>query len=60
MYFTPMLQSPMAASFTPLQPTLGIAHGDIRLGCSAKETHFMKLLINSYCADLAYRGSLEL
>jgi hypothetical protein len=31
----------MAASFTPL----GIVHGDLRLGCgcSAMETHFMKL-----------------
>ena len=27
----PLLQSPMAASFTPLQPTLGIAHGELRL-----------------------------
>ena len=27
----PLLQSPMVASFTPLQPTLGIAHGDLRL-----------------------------
>jgi hypothetical protein len=35
----------MAAFFTPLQPTLGIAHGDHRLVCccSANETHFMKL-----------------
>jgi hypothetical protein len=39
----------MAASFTPIQPTLGIAHGDLRLvcGCSAMETHFMKLPTNS-------------
>jgi hypothetical protein len=53
---------PMAASFTPLQPTLGIAHGDLRLlcGCSAVETHFMKILTNSYCVDVAPRGSLEL
>ena len=31
--------------FTPLQLTLGIAHGDLGLvcGCSAMETHFMKL-----------------
>uniref|UniRef100_A0A674DM62 Dihydrolipoamide acetyltransferase component of pyruvate dehydrogenase complex n=1 Tax=Salmo trutta TaxID=8032 RepID=A0A674DM62_SALTR len=38
----------MAASFTPLQPRLGIAHGEIRLvcGCSAMETHFMKLTTN--------------
>ena len=28
-----LLQSPMAASFTPLQLTLGIAHGDLRLVC---------------------------
>ena len=58
----PLLQSQMAVSFTPLQPTLGIAHGDIRLvsGCSAMETHFMKLLTNSACADVASRVSLEL
>ena len=58
----PLLQSPMVASFTPLQPTLGIAHSALRLlcGCSAMETHFMKLLTNNYCADVAFRGSLEL
>ena len=41
----PLLQCPMAASFTPLQPTLGIAHGDLRVVCccSAMETHFMNL-----------------
>jgi hypothetical protein len=52
----------MAESFTPLQPTLGIAHGELRLvcGCSAMETHFMKLPTNSYCADVASKGSLEL
>ena len=27
------LQSPMATCFTPLQPTLGIVHGDLRLVC---------------------------
>jgi hypothetical protein len=44
----------MAASFTPLQPTLGIAHGDLRFvcGCSAIETHFLKLSSNSSCADV--------
>ena len=48
-------------SFTPLQPTLGIVHGDLRLvcSCSATETHFMKLLTNSFCADVASRGSFE-
>ena len=37
----------MAASFTPLQPTVGIAHGDLRLVCRslAMETHFMKLCL---------------
>jgi hypothetical protein len=52
----------MAASFTPLQPSLGIAHGDLRLvcGCLAMETLFMKLPTNSYCADVASRGSLEI
>ena len=57
----PLLQNPMVVSFTPLQPTLGIAHGDLKLvwGCSAKETHFIMFLINSYCADVASRGSLD-
>jgi hypothetical protein len=52
----------MAASFTPLQPTLGIAHGDLRLvwSCSAMETNFMKILTNSYCANVPSRDSLEL
>jgi hypothetical protein len=50
----PLLQSPMAASFTLLKLTLGIVHGELRLvcGCSAMETHFMKLLTNSSCADV--------
>uniref|UniRef100_A0A8K9WMR0 Myosin XVIIIB n=1 Tax=Oncorhynchus mykiss TaxID=8022 RepID=A0A8K9WMR0_ONCMY len=49
-----------AESFTPLQPTLGIAHGDLRLvcGCSAMETHLMMLPTNSSYADVASRGSL--
>ena len=52
----------MTASFTPLQPTLGIAQDGLRLVycCSAMETHFMKLPTNSYCANVASRGSLEL
>ena len=29
----PLLQSPMAVSFSPLQPMLGIMHGDLRLVC---------------------------
>jgi hypothetical protein len=47
-----LLQSSMTASFTLLQPTLGTALGDLRLvcGCSAMETHFMKLPTNSSCA----------
>ena len=54
--------APTAVSFILLQPTLGIAHGDLRLvrGCSALETHFMKLLMNSYSADVASRVSLEI
>ena len=58
----PLLHSWMAASFTPLQPMLGITRGDLRLvcGCTAMETHFMKLPTNSYCADIASRGSLKL
>ena len=57
-----LLQSPMATSFTQLQPTLGIAHGDLRLvcGCSALDTYFMKLPANSSCADISSRVSLEL
>jgi hypothetical protein len=57
----PLLQSPMAARFTPLQPTLGISHGDLKLvcGCSALETHFMKLPSNCYCVDVASRCSLD-
>ena len=47
----------MAVSFTPLQLTLGIAQGDLRL---AMETYFMKLPTNGYCADVASRGRLEL
>jgi hypothetical protein len=37
-------------------------HGDLRLVCSclAMENHFMKVLTNSSCADVASRGSLEL
>ena len=52
----------MAASFTPLQATLGIVHGDLRLvcGCSGMEAYFMKLPTNSYCADVSFKGSLEL
>ena len=52
----------MVATFTPLQSTLCIAHGELRLvcGCLAMETHFMKLPTNSSCADIASRGSLEL
>ena len=36
----------MVASFAPLQPFLGIVHGDLRLvcGCFAMETYFMMLL----------------
>jgi hypothetical protein len=52
----------MTAIFTPAQPTLGIAHCDLRLvcGCSAMENNFMKLPMNSSCADVTSRGSLEL
>jgi hypothetical protein len=52
----------MVVNFTPLQQMLGIAHGDLRLVCSsvAMEIHFMKLQMNSYCADVASRGRLEL
>ena len=58
----PLLQSPIASSFRPLQATLGIAHGDLRPVCGflAIKNHFMKLPTNSYCADTASKGSLEL
>ena len=51
----------MAVSFTPLQLKLGLVHGDLRLvySCSAMETHFMKLPILSYCADVASKGILD-
>uniref|UniRef100_A0AAZ3Q5E9 Myosin IXb n=1 Tax=Oncorhynchus tshawytscha TaxID=74940 RepID=A0AAZ3Q5E9_ONCTS len=54
----PLLQSPMAASFTPLQLMFGITHDDLRLvcGCSAMEAYFGKLPMNSSCADVASRG----
>ena len=57
-----LLQSPMAESFTPPQQTLGLAHADLRLvcGCSAMETHFIKLPTNSSCAEVASRASLKL
>jgi hypothetical protein len=45
----------MVASFTPLKPTVGLVRGFL-----AMETHFMKLPMNSYCAEVASRGSLEL
>jgi hypothetical protein len=48
----------MGVIFTPIQLTLGIVHGDIVCGCSAME--ILKLPTNSYCADVASRGSLEL
>ena len=53
---------PMAENFRPPQPTLDIVHGDLSLVCgySAMETHFMMLLTDSSCADVASRGSLEL
>jgi hypothetical protein len=52
----PLLQSPMAASFTPLQSTLVIAHSDLK-SCVQL---LVKLPTNSSCADVASRGSLEL
>jgi hypothetical protein len=50
--------APESASFTPLQPTLSIAHGDLSLvcGCSA---HLLQHPMNSYCANNASRGSLD-
>jgi hypothetical protein len=54
----PLLQSPMAASSTPLKPMLGIAQGDLVCGCLAMEIHFMKLPMNSYFADIAVWNSV--
>ena len=44
--------------WTPLLPTLGIAHSDLRLACncSVTEIHFMKLQTHSSCADAAFSG----
>ena len=55
----PLLQSPMAVRFTSLQLTLSVAHGDLRFvcSCSEMETHFMKLSMNSACADVVSRVS---
>ena len=56
----PLHQCPMAVSFTPLQPTLGNAHVDLRLvcGCSTMEIHFMKLPTDSLelCSECCNRG----
>jgi hypothetical protein len=52
----------MVVSFTPLQPTLGIAHkSKITMhNYQAMKTHFMLLPTNSFCADVASRGSVGL
>jgi hypothetical protein len=57
----PQLRSTMAARFTELQPTFGIARGSFRLvcGCSAMENHFVTCPTNSSCADIVL-DSLEL
>jgi hypothetical protein len=56
----PLLQSPMAMSFTPVQPMLGIAI----LGLCAAAWQWKPIswhsLMNSSCADIAFSGSLEL
>jgi hypothetical protein len=61
-FITSVSAFPLLQSFIPLQATLGIAHGDLRLVCgySATETNFMRFPTNSSCADFASRGSLEL
>ncbi|CAI9548263.1 unnamed protein product [Staurois parvus] len=47
--------------FTPLQPTLCITLGDVRLGrsCSAMKIHSMKLSVHCCCANLKATQSLE-
>lgn len=54
----PLLLSPVASCFKPLQQTPGIVHGEVR--CLAMETHFMRLLTHSSYTDFAMRCSLEL
>lgn len=51
----------VAGSFTPPQPTLGIAHGDVRVACSclATETHLTKLPTHCLCDDIVSRGNLD-
>ena len=58
---SPLLQSPVAVCFTPLQLTLCIALGDVRLGCScsAMETQSMKLSTHCSWANLKATQSLE-
>lgn len=53
--------SESSGGFTPLQPTPGITHADLRLvcRCMAMETHFRKLLTHSCCADVASTGGWE-
>ncbi len=50
----PLLQSPVAACFTPLHLTPGIALGDVRFECScwAMENYSTKLYPHSFCADI--------
>ena len=38
----------------------GASWNRLLCGCSVMEIHYRKLLMNSYCADVASRGSLEL
>ena len=56
------LRSELCAGQPSFSILISTNHGDLRLvcGCSAMETHFMKLPTNSYCVDVASRGSLAL
>ena len=50
----PLLQSPMTVSFTLLQPTLGIVHGDLRLVCGCHGNPFHEAPDECSCADVAW------
>lgn len=52
---TTLLQSPMAAFFTPLNLTLCI-HVTLGFSCSAKETHSMKLF--THCSWVTLKATL--
>lgn len=56
---SPLLYSPVAAGLTQQHPTLCIVLGDVRMCCSAMETHSMKLSTHCSSANLTVTWSLE-